>query len=411
MTPRMNPSLSPPFHQLDEYTFQRLCCELHARQLGIATCAVYGTRGQRQRGIDLLAHRRGSTEKEIGQCKCYEDFPPAEIRKASEEFLEHLEYWQQHRLFAALLDFVNDEFGHWADAVRWPASIKLAMVWAHTNILHNLFGRLQMDPDKLAQWIEKARRRTSAEILGRNLASWNDVLHPRRQNRTAFLVHAVAPIVASYDSHLIEDLSVKDLLLTTAFTGDHENRSPQMSLLHDLTLASNALDSFLGGDWFPVLAPCIGHELSARLASSSLKSIVKEAIQNLKNDPFQQSEWAKIAVVVGNLPMYEDLAAEFKEVVRQLNFTSLDMINPSTAMLALRVALDQAIHLNDEAFRLYCETGLLEMIKAQVSRDNGSANPDIDLFLDDAVELSIRPSDVRATSKAFSKLLQSMFEA
>ena len=34
-------------------------------------------------------------EKEVGQCKCYDDFPPAEIRKASEEFLGHLEYWQQ----------------------------------------------------------------------------------------------------------------------------------------------------------------------------------------------------------------------------------------------------------------------------------------------------------------------------
>jgi hypothetical protein len=37
-------------------------------------------------------------EKEVGQCKCYHDFPPTEIRKASEEFLEHLEYWQQQQV-------------------------------------------------------------------------------------------------------------------------------------------------------------------------------------------------------------------------------------------------------------------------------------------------------------------------
>jgi hypothetical protein len=94
----------------------------------------------------------------------------------------------------------------------------------------------------------------------------------------------------------------------------------------------------------------------------------------------QQSEWGKIAVVVGNLPMYEGLAAEFKEVVRQLSLTSLDMVNSSTAMLALRVASGQAIHFNDEAFRSYCETGLLEITKAQASRDNGSINADIDLL-------------------------------
>ena len=51
-----------------------------------------------------------------------------------------------YRLFAALLDFVNDEFGYWADAVRWPGPIRLAMVWAHTSMLHNLFGRRQLDP-------------------------------------------------------------------------------------------------------------------------------------------------------------------------------------------------------------------------------------------------------------------------
>ena len=80
-------------------------------------------------------------------------------------------------------------------------------------------------------------------------------------------------------------------------------------------------------------------------------------------------------------------------------------------MLALRVASDQVVHLKVEAFRLHCETGLLEIIKAQASKESGPADPDIDLFLDIAIELSIRPGDVRATSKAFSKLLQDMFDA
>jgi len=33
-------------------------------------------------------------EKEVGQCNRYDDFTPAEIRKASDEFLEYLEYWK-----------------------------------------------------------------------------------------------------------------------------------------------------------------------------------------------------------------------------------------------------------------------------------------------------------------------------
>jgi hypothetical protein len=66
MRPRMNSSLSPPFHELDEYTFQDLCCDVFARQPGIATCDPYGTRGQKQRGIDLLARRTGGDGIEVG---------------------------------------------------------------------------------------------------------------------------------------------------------------------------------------------------------------------------------------------------------------------------------------------------------------------------------------------------------
>lgn len=98
MRPRMSPSLSPPFYELDEYTFQRLCCDVFERQQGIATCSVYGRRGQGQRGIDLLARRSGGDGVEIGQCKCYQNFLPSGIRKASDEFCKHLAYWQSRNV-------------------------------------------------------------------------------------------------------------------------------------------------------------------------------------------------------------------------------------------------------------------------------------------------------------------------
>src|SRR5262249_561217 len=94
MRPRMTPSLSPPFYELDEYTFQRLCCDVFERQQGIATCNVYGRRGQKQWGIDLLARRSGGDGIEVGQCKHYQHFLPFEIRQASDAFFDHLVYWQ-----------------------------------------------------------------------------------------------------------------------------------------------------------------------------------------------------------------------------------------------------------------------------------------------------------------------------
>ena len=103
MRPRMNPSLSPPFHELEEYPYQILCCDVFGRQQGIATCEVYGTRGQKQRGIDLLARRTSGDGIEVGQCKCYKNFSPAEIRTASDKFFEHLAYWQQQNVKRFLL--------------------------------------------------------------------------------------------------------------------------------------------------------------------------------------------------------------------------------------------------------------------------------------------------------------------
>jgi hypothetical protein len=94
MTPNINPSDPPLFHKIGEYIFQELCRDLFEVQDRIATCEIYGTRGHTQRGIDLLANCDDALSTEVGQCKCYENFPPAEIIKASDEFLDHWEFWK-----------------------------------------------------------------------------------------------------------------------------------------------------------------------------------------------------------------------------------------------------------------------------------------------------------------------------
>jgi hypothetical protein len=90
-----NPSKPVPFHELDPMPFQELCRDLFEREEGVSTCEVFGINGQFQRGIDLKAQRKGAYAYEVGQCKCYEEFSPREIRKASEEFLKHLDYWKE----------------------------------------------------------------------------------------------------------------------------------------------------------------------------------------------------------------------------------------------------------------------------------------------------------------------------
>jgi hypothetical protein len=75
----MNSSFSPNFYELEEYPFQRFCCDLFRAQENIASCDEYGLRGQAQKGIDLLAQRRDESGQEVGQCKCYREFPHGKI--------------------------------------------------------------------------------------------------------------------------------------------------------------------------------------------------------------------------------------------------------------------------------------------------------------------------------------------
>lgn len=108
LSPRVNPNLPPNFYELGEYDFQDMCCDVFSVQHEIATCDVYGTRGQGQDGIDLLAHCDDGIHTEVGQCKCYEDFPPRKIREASDEFLKHIDYWQTQKVRRFIL-FVGCE--------------------------------------------------------------------------------------------------------------------------------------------------------------------------------------------------------------------------------------------------------------------------------------------------------------
>lgn len=93
LRPGLRPTDPPPFHELDSLVFEELCRDLFDTELLIATCEIYGDPGQTQDGIDLIAHRRGGDGLEVGQCKCYGDFPPADIRAVSDKFFE---YWETH---------------------------------------------------------------------------------------------------------------------------------------------------------------------------------------------------------------------------------------------------------------------------------------------------------------------------
>lgn len=98
MKPGISSSSPLRLHEFDEYTFQDLCCDLFDREDVISSAEVYGVRGQRQDGIDLIAHQNSGVEIEVGQCKCYKIFSSKKIKNASDEFFEHWNRWSQEKV-------------------------------------------------------------------------------------------------------------------------------------------------------------------------------------------------------------------------------------------------------------------------------------------------------------------------
>ena len=79
---------SLPFRELTWPNFERLVLRLVRRQENVRQCALYGTPGQRQEGLDILAVGTRSEEHICNQCKNVASFGEADIRDSVAKFIE-----------------------------------------------------------------------------------------------------------------------------------------------------------------------------------------------------------------------------------------------------------------------------------------------------------------------------------
>jgi len=76
-----------PFQSLSWENFERLCLRVIETEAIVEQCLEYGTRGQDQHGIDLLARNRTDGAVTVYQCKRVKMFGPANIEAAVKKFL------------------------------------------------------------------------------------------------------------------------------------------------------------------------------------------------------------------------------------------------------------------------------------------------------------------------------------
>ena len=78
-----------PFSALTWENFERLIVRIVRREQSIEDCKIYGTKGQAQHGLDILATKKDSPGKfSCYQCKRVKEFSANQIKKAVDEFLK-----------------------------------------------------------------------------------------------------------------------------------------------------------------------------------------------------------------------------------------------------------------------------------------------------------------------------------
>jgi len=97
----------PPLYDLGDDIFEDLCRELAQEEEGVDNVERYGTRGQRQLGVDLLIEFKDDSLA-AGQCKAHQHCDEALIRTACDEFLRHAEHWRKEGIRTFILFLAAD---------------------------------------------------------------------------------------------------------------------------------------------------------------------------------------------------------------------------------------------------------------------------------------------------------------
>jgi tetratricopeptide (TPR) repeat protein len=95
VSPRTAAGELPRFYELDPLRFQELCRDLWQMEKEFEDVEVYGTSGQSQRGIDVLATRKDGKGLATGQCKRIvpSSFTAKLITDSVDEFLLNKPFW------------------------------------------------------------------------------------------------------------------------------------------------------------------------------------------------------------------------------------------------------------------------------------------------------------------------------
>ncbi len=326
--------------------------------------------------------------------------------------------------FATMLKWVNEEFNYWSDTQQWSASVRLALVWSHTHQLFNIF----ISAGAPVAWIHdvfgKAWRRFPSEIFKRDPDYWFDITHSWRVYRQGFFLTGLAYAFGKMIPNIMNE-RLRDLITAYAFHTDNDEARPTLVLLRDPLRAKDNLHSFLAKDHGTALYSLLANDEARSLESSSLASIVEQALERLGVSSDQAFDWGLIYAVIGDLPTSQQLAEKLKKAIEVADFVGLFKNNPLYGGLALKTASSQARNLFDkESLLVQLKKQLVEIARLSDSKaledinlceqenDFVSDPPKISgILLESALNLSLLKESTGSVADEFAGIVTQLVDA
>ncbi len=378
-------------------------------------------REQRRKIIDGLIVRCGSpvTKLHLANLSLRTEGDVTEARKVLATLYDDATGGPEFAAFAAILNFVSGEIETCSDSQAISPQLKLATVWSHASRIHNIFHSVGFSSTDIAEMFKQHTRQMNAETMIREPELWDDCLHPHGLNRTVFLTHGVARMFSGIDSNKLGEIGIGAMLENEIVLDVNGTKIPKIPLLHDSALETDGLNSIFGGDHAQALRSVLNDEALEILSSTKLHEMVKQALDQLVDNK-DQSAWASIIAVIGDLPIYADLRDKFRLAISSLEIDAEFMSRPGLAHSALMTAANQVRHWGDEDMRSSLRNKIIAAIKFEVEvpriqRDeteavSGDAGRRIEDLIDAALKMSIVRGDLSATGRELADVLGKVAE-
>lgn len=336
-----------------------------------------------------------------------------EIQQLTKQLITEIlydDYETDFQAFNEILNWVKNEFVYWQDVQDWPSRIRLAVMWAHSNQLFNIFKSFNADPLWILETFKKgAWLHLPPELLERHTNEQVDIAYPLHFNYYSFLLTSLSYGVGDNTENILGGELLK-CIEQRIFLDENKNRILNPQLYKDFTLTSNSLDSFLYNDIGKILSTYFKTEIENLPTPKSLRKLAQIEIDELKSNPFSKLSWLHFQSILGSLPIYEELENDFKSILAQVDFCELLQNDQITGLSAFYVSTAQAIHLNDENLNNYLRDQIIKLAnQIELMPINLSSEENFDFILiDSALNLAIASNPIYNRMEVLAEILLKM---